>query len=111
MTGRISNAKKNRFVFGSSLGECRITPGVPVHWIMLVLKQVRALLSRESIRMCVSRGLQLSRHNIFLIANFSFAGRQWDAKCASEQPQDGSLMHSRTIPPVIGYRKVLLGFR
>jgi hypothetical protein len=58
----------------------------------------------------VSRGLQLSCHNIFLIPNFPFASRQWDAKCASQQPQDGSLMHLRTIPRVIRYRKELLGF-
>jgi hypothetical protein len=45
MTGGISNAKKDRFVFGSSLRECGLTPRIPVHWIMLVLKQVRAFLS------------------------------------------------------------------
>ena len=43
VTGCISNANQQGFVFRHGTLQCLFTPGIPFHWIILVLKQIRAV--------------------------------------------------------------------
>jgi hypothetical protein len=50
MAGRIPYGKKYGFVSKSGSLKCLVAPGIPIHWVGLVLKQVRAGRIRESVR-------------------------------------------------------------
>jgi hypothetical protein len=51
MASRVADAQENRLVPPARLSEGLFTPGVPIHRIMLVLKQVWGLLAGQTIRM------------------------------------------------------------
>ena len=50
MAGRIPYGEKYRFVSTPGGLECLVAPGVPIHWVGLVLEQVWAGRIRESVR-------------------------------------------------------------
>ena len=52
MASRVADAQENRFVPAARFIEGLFTPGVPIHRIMLVLKQVRGLLGGQTIGVC-----------------------------------------------------------
>ena len=49
MTGRITNAYQNGFVFFFCFLQCFFAPGIPIHRIMCMLKQVRTCFVDEFI--------------------------------------------------------------
>jgi hypothetical protein len=49
VAGRISDAEKNRLLFGTRLGESRLTPRKPVDGIVRMLAEVGRLLVREGV--------------------------------------------------------------
>ena len=50
VTGRITDREKDRFVLATGFGECFFAPRIPIDRIMRVLKKIRRLLARESVR-------------------------------------------------------------
>jgi hypothetical protein len=42
MTGRVSDAEKDGFVFGLRASQRLVAPGVPIDWIVSVLQQIGA---------------------------------------------------------------------
>ncbi len=51
VTGRVTDAQKNRLVFLACPGECRVAPCEPIHGIVRVLEQIGRFFPRETVRM------------------------------------------------------------
>ena len=49
VTGRVADREEDRLVFPTCLLEGGITPGVPVHRVVLVLKKIRTLFGSEAV--------------------------------------------------------------
>jgi hypothetical protein len=61
VAGRITNRKEDRFVFASRLGKRFLTPRIPIDRVMRVLKKIRRLLVRQTVRVLGLRWLGLSK--------------------------------------------------
>jgi hypothetical protein len=61
VAGGITNRKEERFVFAPRLRERFLTPRIPIDGVMRVLKKIRRLLLRQTVRVLGLRWLGLSK--------------------------------------------------
>src|SRR5439155_538251 len=64
VTGRITDREKDRFVLATGFGKCFFAPRIPIDRIMRVLKKIRRLLARESVRVRRVSRLNFRGHDL-----------------------------------------------
>jgi hypothetical protein len=72
MTGAVSNAHENKFIFVSRFLKSIFTPSVPVNWIVCVLKQVGAFGVYKSVGLFIHFDKITSNKDELSLSNYYF---------------------------------------